>query len=265
LLIPAARVVGAAPEVAPTELSDEQKEQFLRDAKIVKTKGIKTGTTGTSRATMSDGTLVHDAHIQTIDIYKHEYRTVAGLELNFRDSYKFNIAAYRVDRLVNLNMVPVSVERKIKGKPGSVTWWMDDVQMMEVERYKKKIPPPNMANWLDQMCNVRLFNELVYNSDPTLGNLLITDDWRIGLVDFSRAFRISKDLRKPENLSRVDRRVYEGLKGLTRDVVARELGPLLRESEIEGLLARRDKIVRFFDEAAAEKGEAFVICNREGH
>ena len=166
-----------AQAAAPT--TDEQREQFLLEAEVVKKKGAKAGTTGTSRLTLRHGDITHDAHLQTIDVFKDRFQTASGMELNFRDSYKFNIAAYRLDRLINLNMVPVSVERKAGRGMGSFTWWVDDVQMMEIERYKKKISAPNRAAWLDKMSNVRIFNELVYNTDPNLGNLLITNDWSI--------------------------------------------------------------------------------------
>ena len=255
----------AADEASGAQLSDEQKEQFLLDAEILSVKGLKTGSTGTSRATLSDGRLTHDAHVQTIDVFKPVYDTGSRVEVNFRDSYKFNIAAYRVDRLIGLRMVPVSVERKFKGKPASVTWWVDNVQMMEKERFEKKIEPPNRAAWNDKMRNARVFNELVYNTDPNLGNVLITGDWQVRLIDYSRGFRTAKDLRKPENLTGIDRRVYDGLKSLTLDTLTKELTPLLRDSEIEAVLVRRDKIIGLFDKAIAQQGEALVVCSVEGH
>ena len=77
-------------------------------------------------------------------------------------------------------MVPVSVEREIGGKKSAVTWWVDDVKMMAKKRYEKKIAPPNRARWNDQKFQVRIFNELVYNTDANLENLLITNDWNRG-------------------------------------------------------------------------------------
>ena len=115
-------------------------------AEALSVKSVKIGTTGASKAELSDGRLQYAAHIQTIDIFKSSSRTRSGgMEFNFRDSYKFIVAAYRVDRLINLNMLPVSVERKFGGKSASVTWWIDDVLMMEGDRFKKKIEPPNRA------------------------------------------------------------------------------------------------------------------------
>ncbi len=262
-----ASIPGWAGETATpaTAWSDQEKESFLLTAQLTKLKGIKTGTTGTRRATLSNGQLTHDAHVQTIDEQKNRFTTASGTEHNFRDSYKFNIAAYRLDRLVGLNMAPVSVERKIQGERGALTWWVDDVQMMELERHNKKIAPPNRANWNDQMCNVRLFNELVYNNDPNLGNFLITNDWRLWMVDFSRGFRRSKKLRSPENLTRIDGRVYDGLRALDRGALDRELSSLLLKTEIEGILARRDHILAVFDRHIAKRGESLVICRRPGH
>jgi hypothetical protein len=246
-------------------LSDQEKEQFLLQGQVLKMRETKTGITGSKRATLQQADFSHEAHLQTIDVSKAEYKTPFGTEMNFRDSYKFNIAAYRLDRLINLNMVPVSVERNVKGETGSMTWWVDDVQMMERERFKKKIQPPSAFEWMDQMHNVRVFNELVYNTDPNLGNLLITNDWRLRMIDFSRAFRTSPKLRTAENLGRIDQRVYDGLRSLTREKVEKELGPFLREPEMKGLLARKDRILEFFDAEIAEKGEARVICKRVGH
>ena len=253
------------PDKPFTQWQDKEKEEFLLTAEVVKIKGISTGVTGTRRATLSDGRTTHDAHIQTIDVSKPEYKTPFGTEINFRDSYKFNIAAYRLDRLINLNMVPVSVERKVKGKTAAVTWWVDDMQMMERERYEKKLQAPSAFEWMDQMHNVRVFIELVYNTDPNLGNYVITNDWRLYMIDFSRAFRMSPKLRSAQNLGRIDQRVYDGLRSLTREEVESELGSLLRKSEMKGLLARKDLILEFFDAAIAEKGETRVICKRKGH
>ena len=104
-----------------------------------------------------------------------------------------------------------------------------------------------------------------YNTDPNLGNFLITNDWALHLIDFTRAFRTHKDLRVPENLTRIDQRVYDGLRALNRASLERELGPYLRNVEIDGLLARRDRILAVFKDRIAKKGEHLVICKRQGH
>src|SRR5713226_7356251 len=76
---------------AQTQLTREQMAEFLKTAKIVKSRYAGKGVTGSQRATLTDGTVTHDAHITTIDESKSEYKTDRGTELNFRDSYKYNI------------------------------------------------------------------------------------------------------------------------------------------------------------------------------
>ena len=267
LISPARTVAAASVESDWSALTPEQKEEFLLNAKVISSKEIGVGINGTRRATLTDGKLTHDAHVQTVNIHKTQFKTLNGTELNFRDSYKYNIAAYRLDRLLGLNMLPVSVERNVGGDTGSVTWWVDDVMMMEVDRYKKKIqvPPQRNADWNDQMYQVRVFNQLVFNSDPNLGNLLITKEWKIRLSDYSRAFRTQKSLRNPKNLARCDRRIYDALHELNASVLNRGLGDCLRKSEVRGILARRDKILEIFDGKIATSGEASVICDMPGH
>ncbi len=267
LTSPAQTVATASVESDRSALTPEQKEEFLLNAKVISSKEIGVGINNTRRATLSDGKLTHDAHVQTVDIRKQEFKTLNGMELNFRDSYKYNIAAYRLDRLLGLNMLPVSVERKVGGDTASMTWWVDDVMMMERDRYKKKIqvPPQRNVAWNDQMYQVRVFNQLVFNNDPNLGNLLITKDWTIRLVDYSRAFRTQKSLRNPEDLVRCDRRIYDALHELNASVLNRELSGYLSKWEIRGILARRDKILEIFDAKIAANGEASVICDKPGH
>lgn len=266
LLCPAVRSQTSG-SAASAKLSDAEAEKFLLEAKIIRSKAVSTGITATRRATLSDGRLTHDASIQTVDIYKASFPTARGTELNFRDSYKYNIAAYRLDRMLNLRMIPVSVERKVGGETAAVTWWVDDVLMMELDRFKKKIEPPNRVVWNDQMHQVRIFNELVYNTDANLGNLLITKDWNLAMIDFTRAFRVFKNLRAPKNIAttRIDRRFYDGLGRLHEETLTSNLGDVLRKSEIQALLARRDRIVSHFEIEIANKGEAAVICGLPGH
>ena len=122
-----------APAVQPAapQLSDEQIERFLKEAKVVKTKGIPKGVTSPIRATLSDGTITHDAQIQQVEEKKAQFDAPGAQEFNFEDSWRFNVAAYRVDKMIGLNMVPVSVSRTWQSKQGAFTWWIDDVMMDE--------------------------------------------------------------------------------------------------------------------------------------
>ena len=46
---------------------------------------------------------------------------------------------------------------------------------------------------------MNVFQELIYNTDPNLGNMLITNDWQVKIIDFTREFRTREGLRTPED------------------------------------------------------------------
>lgn len=234
---------GPPAAVGAPVLTDAQTEEFLRKAEVIKTKTTKKGVTGSLQATLSDGTITHDAHIQDIDESKREFQTAKGTEFNFRDSWTFNVAGYKLDRLIGLNMVPVSVSRRYRSKPAAFTWWVDDVMMDEGDRLKKKVQPPDMNSWHQQTQLVHLFDQLIYNIDRNMGNLLITNNWRLWAIDHTRAFRTHDTLKTPGSVSRCDRQVFERLKQLDKDTLKREMGSFLDEWQIKSLLARRDAIV----------------------
>jgi hypothetical protein len=258
--LPAGVIQAQTAQPAATTLTDSDIEKFLREGRIVKTRSAGKGVTNSLRATMTDGTLTHDIHIQTIEQRKQSGPAAKGAtELNFRDSWTFNVAAYRLDRLIGLNLVPVSIERSYQNKSGSYTWWVDDVLMDEGERLKKDIQPPAPALWNETMQLVRVFDQLIYNMDRNMGNLLITKDWRIWAIDHTRAFRLHKDLKTPANVTRCDRGVFERLKRLDAATLERELERYLTDWEREALLARRDAIVKIIE----GRGEVGLFDRRQ--
>jgi hypothetical protein len=234
---------------ATPQLSLEQQEEFLKKAKIIRTKGVSKGVTGTIRATLSDGTLTHDASIQTIDQYMQEFKSNRGVEFNFRDSWRYNVAAYRLDRLLEIGMTPPSVERSYANKSASFTWWVDDVLMDEGERLKTKTAAPDGDVWNQQMWVVRLFDQLIYNVDRNLGNLLIDKSWTVWMIDHSRAFRLHDKVKTPGNITKCDRQLLERLKALDQATLKTVMGEYLSGPEIRGLLARRTELVALIEKA----------------
>ncbi len=228
-------------------LSDAQMEQFLLHAKVIKSKSTSKGVTGSLRATLTDGKLTHDAHIQTIDEEKPQFQTDQGVEFNFRDTWRFNIAGYRLDRLIGMNMVPVSVERHFGYDSAAYTWWVDDVMMDEGDRLKKKVEAPNVEAWNQQMQLVRLFDQLIANVDRNVGNLVITHDWRLFPIDHTRAFRRNHELKSAANITRADRAVVDRLKALDRESLKTAIGKYVTTFELDALLARRDAILKRLD------------------
>ena len=240
-------------------LTKEQIENFLLTAKIIGNKQFGKGITHTYRLTLSDGTTTHDASFQSINETKPSIQLSTGTELNFVDSYRYNIAAFRLAELLGLDdIVPVYVERKWKGDSGSLSWWLP-VKMDEKERVAQKIPVPDPDAWNNQMYKVRVLDQLVYDSDPNLTNVLITDDWKIWRVDFSRAFRRHKDLQSVSDLTHCDRQLFAKLKALNQDELAEKTKHYLDKDEVKALMERRDKIVDVLQKLITEKGENSVL------
>jgi hypothetical protein len=257
-------VVLVLPVSAAAQLTREQQAQFLDKAKIVKVEPIGKGVTRPFRLTLSDGSLTHDAAFQSVDesrsVSMHTGRDRTP-ELNFKDSWRLNIAAPRLAELIGIgSMVPVSVERTWNGKKGALTWWVDEVLMDEAERRKSNTEAPDKDEWNKQTLRMRVFTQLVHDTDRNQGNILITKDWRIVMIDFTRAFRPWDKTPSPLNiLRRCDRTLLAGMRSLTKPVVEKEVGEYLTPFEIEGLLARRDAIVKHFDALVARLGEDAVL------
>jgi hypothetical protein len=241
-------------------LTKEQIKQFLLTAKVVNSHESKKGITHTSRLTLSDGTVTHDASFQPIDEHKREMKLAnGGIELNFVDSYKYNIAAYALAELIGMDdMLPVYVERKWEGHVGSLSWWLP-VKMDEAERHKQKLTAPDADAWNNQMYKIRVFDQLVSDSDPNLTNVLIGENWQIWRIDFSRAFRMNKDLKSPKDLVRCDRKLLEKLKALDANALTEKTNGYLTKEEVKAVMARRDKIVAQFQTMIAQKGENEVL------
>jgi hypothetical protein len=203
--------------------------------------------------------LTHDAHIQTIDDSKPVFTAGAKSEVNFRDTYRYNIAGYRLARLVGLETVPMSVERAVNGKTAAVTWWVDDVLMDEKARVEKNVSGPNPGRIASQLHVMLVWDELIQNKDRNQGNILWTSDWTMWLIDHTRAFRLSKELLSPDKLVRCERGLFERLKALTDQSIADAVGKSLTKPEREALLRRRDLIVKHFTDRIAKVGEDVVL------
>ena len=250
---------GAAAPAPPT-LTPEQMEDFLLNARVIATKGVNQGITNTRRATLSDGRITHDAQIQTVDISLSVFKPPTGPEeRNFKDSYLYNVAAYRLARLLELDDVPMSVARRVDGKPAAVTWWVDNVVMVEGDRLKKKVPSPDPERTAMQIHIMRVFDELISNRDRNAGNTLWDADWKMWMIDHTRSFRLGSGLQKPVLLERIERSLFDNMRGLTAEAMTKAAGNSLSRFEIGAVLARRDAIVKLFEARIAERGEGSVV------
>ena len=254
---PAAPAQDAAPALSPAEM-----EAFLLDAELSDFRGAGAGVTGSQRATATDGRLTHDVHVQTVDISRSRFvARGARVELNFRDSHRYNVAAYRLAALLGIDSVPMSVAREVDGEPAAVTWWVDDVAMTEGERIEQRTMGPDPARTSRQFYTQYVFDELIQNRDRNLGNMLWTTDWKMWLIDHTRAFRQDVELTSPERMTRIGRGLLDNLRDLTADALDAAVGDSLTRGERSSVMRRRDLLLRHFDDRIARIGEGGVVID----
>jgi hypothetical protein len=266
LLFPAfiaAPRAGQSPQpltVTAADLTPAQMERFLLTGRVISKRRPARGVTDSYRATLTDGRIVHDAQVQAVDIYRAVFNGGRASEVNFRDTYRYNVGGYRLARLLGMTNVPMSVKRRIDGKDAAVTWWIDDVMFDDSGRLAQTAkfgPDPERTAKQDY---VRLvFDELIQNRDRNQGNLIWTKDWTLWLIDHTRAFRLGHELLRPERLVRCERRLYEAMRGLTLETMTAAMGDVMTRAEMTAVLARRDRLVKHFEERIALVGELSVL------
>lgn len=238
----------------------EAAEQLLRSGRITRVRGVGEGVTAPRRATLERGGITQDAAMKDIDFTRPGVTQLddGAVIFNMEDNWRFEVAAYRIDRMIGLGWVPATVEREYRGKPGSLQWWVE-TEFSEAERQRRGVQPPNAEDWDRQLLKMRLFDNLLFNWDRHTNNILVTKDFQLRLIDHSRAFLAYSDLRRPEELTRFSRSLLTSIERLTRDDLRRQVGRYVEVSKIDALLARRDKLLELARTRVKERGEAAVI------
>ncbi len=262
LLILALQAVAAPPtESGPARLSGAAAEEFLRTAEVVDSEFIPVGVTKPQRLTLTDGEVTARATWKTISEYQAVRKFDDGgmPELGFRDSYESEVAAYELDKLLGFGFVPPTVVRKLRRERGSLMLWIDGC-ITEGERRRRRVNPPDSEAWSQQIYDARLFHQLIHDSDyQNLSNLLVDPDFKLWVVDQSRAFRTQGKLLNQQYLRRFSRRTLERLRELTPELLEEKLGEWLTPRQRKGLLIRRDLLLDAAEKLVAEQGAETVL------
>ncbi len=225
-------------------------EQFLKTAPIARITDVPVGVTKPRRAFFEPSGLLASAIVKDLK---------PGRRSGYWESYKSEIAAYEIDKLLGLEMVPVTVERRIGGELMSAQMWVEGCKWLK-ERLAAGQSAPDPARWNRQVHRQRVFDNLIANIDRNEGNLLVDQDWNLILVDHSRALTDIMTMPFEAKMKRIDRPVFERLKALDLPTLKERSGPwVLGEGWLKALLKRRDRIVSHFEELAAREGEAQVF------
>jgi hypothetical protein len=200
------------------------------------------------------------------------WKDVAGRHKGFMENWKWEIAAYLLDKHLGLNMVPPTVERRFQGNRGSCQLWVTSMMSLKKKFDEKiKTPPVKVFYWNRAFYKQRAFDNLIANEDRHQNQTLITEDWRMILIDHSRSFRTAKkftkkliyDEKNKEGptfiMKELPRGLYEKIKSLNAEVIKGAVGEYLTDSEIEAVLVRKDLIVKWVEDRIKKMGEDKVL------
>ena len=187
---------------------------------------------------------------------------------NFPISYKYELAAYELTKLLKINIVPPVIEREIqepKGqkRKGSLQIYVEGC-ISERDRMLKKIDPPNPQAFADALEEINVFEILTSCDHLSPKDILIhRETWRVCRVDFAEAFDPSTEFLPEAAIRRCSRRLYKGLLDLSPLDVEATLKPYLNPGEIKGLLDRRNLILEKLKDLIKDKGEGAVLFDLE--
>jgi hypothetical protein len=222
-------------------------EELLMTADVVSMEDIGVGVTKPHSVILKKGDLELKAAFKPIK------RGRAG---GFWESYEAEVAAYKLDQMLGLNMVPPTVVRKIDKRNGSLQFWVDDCKLygdvMNVV--------PATPQWSHQLSRMKMFDNLILNEDRNARNFLVDPEHDIILIDHSRAFLSKKKIGKDNKLpTQYDRRLMERVQALEKEQLEVQLKDILMGGQIKAIIARRDKLVEHMEKMIAERGEHNVM------
>jgi hypothetical protein len=238
-----AQAPGAAS--ARTWLGNESRiESHLKTAEVTRIEEIGTGVTKPRRAHLEPPEPVESL------VWKVLPPSVRG---GYWESYKSEIAAYELDKLLGLHMVPPAVERTIRGETGAAIMWLDGIQSVK----QSGGVVPSGAAWSAAIRRMIMFDNLICNRDRNAGNILIGRPGELILIDHSRAFITDKGL--PHKIERVDAELWDRMILLTPADLTRALGPWIDRKAFDAMIERRRRMIAAVDKLVAKKGRALVI------
>jgi len=252
----------AAAQLTPMELSQrEDIEEWLKVGVIVESEEIPEGVTKPIRLFLKAG------EVEISGAWKNP----RGLRDGVLEGWQYEIAAYQMDKLLGLDMVPPTVEKTFERKKGSLQFWIEGtISDLDRQDNSMQIPKSHIHEWENRIYLMRAFDCIIANDDRTQENIRYTKDWRTILIDHSQAFRSTKEhtknlvygkngLKETLRLGRLPRKFVENVKALNFDQIKDVVGLHLKKREINAILSRKDIFLKEVDEMIKELGEDTVL------
>lgn len=230
----------------PYAMSDAQIEAFLAEAEVTKVEELATGITNPRRLTLEQHGRKIRAVFKMFDSDNNLENQRWSRTADKSDRFVYDLLAYRLDRMLGLEMVPPAVLRTVNGQPGVAQYWVENA-INEKERREKELPYQGVCSLRDQYNLMNIFDALIHNDDRNLSNVLYQQsDWKIWLIDHTRAFRSTKRLPKIYRDAEIEITppVAEALEALTLQRLKDDLGLYLHPRQIDGLEARIRVLLR---------------------
>ena len=196
------------------------------------------------------------------------WKNPSGRMKGYLENWRWEIAAYNLDKLLGLNMVPPTVEREFGGDRGSAQLWIDGCITLKTKVADKiKTPSHRVFHFNRAYYLQRAFDNLIANEDRHQNQYLITEDFRILLIDHSRSFRTSGKFTKgliftkknKKEMKELPAAFVEKLRALDFAMIKEAVGDYLNEKEINAVLKRRDLILKEVDKKIADLGKENVL------
>jgi hypothetical protein len=223
-------------------------EDFLKNAEIVRMEDIPVGVTKPVRCYFAPGGLVESMAFKSVK---------TGRQTGFWESYKSEMAAYELDKLLDLQMVPPTVEKRVKGDLGAAVLWVSPVKSFKQLGGPPTPPAEHLDSWNRQVSRAKMFDDLINNTDPNLGNWLVDPSWNLILIDHTRAFVQGRGM--VHKFNRIDKALWERMLALDEASLKAALGPYLAGGQIRDILGRRERMKKEIEKMVAERGEKEVF------
>jgi len=227
--------------------SDIDTERFLSSAEVVESEDVGEGITEPLRVTLRQDGVERQAIFKTVDREIDQVSRTTVLEPNFTDKYTYEVAAYRIDRLIGMGLVPATVLRTLEGEEGSLQLWIEDITTMDKALAEHgDAPIDNFDLLLERLMLTYVLDALIYNVDRNHTNILVDfEDDRFHPIDHSRAFRLHKKIPPMKDTEiKVPQKIAARLRVLDLATLEMAVGDLLDAGQVKAIDKRRQTLIK---------------------